>query len=77
MQAGSRPAAAVSGAGKPGAAMRSLLAVVFYGFVSPLAILLRLAGRDRLRLARDPGASTYWIARPPMPASRSAMRRQT
>jgi hypothetical protein len=48
-------------------AVRSLtlpaLLVLFYGLVTPLAVVLRLAGRDRLRLRRDAQQSSYWAAR--------------
>jgi hypothetical protein len=77
MQAGSGSGAAETRAGRPGPAMRTLLAVVFFGLVSPLAMLLRLAGRDRLRLKPDPRAETYWIARAPVRAAQTAMRRQS
>ncbi|HXI13961.1 MAG TPA: hypothetical protein VNM92_15150 [Thermoanaerobaculia bacterium] len=36
-----------------------LLAVVYYGFVTPMAWFFRITGRDLLRLRR-PHASTYW-----------------
>ena len=41
---------------------RVLLAVVFLFVLTPLALLLRLAGKDLLRLRRDPRAETYWRA---------------
>jgi hypothetical protein len=36
------------------------LAIVFYGVITPLAFLLRLTGRDRLRRRRVPDAASYW-----------------
>ena len=39
---------------------RVLLAVVFLFVLTPLALLLRVAGKDLLRLRRDPRAETYW-----------------
>jgi hypothetical protein len=45
------------------------MAVLFVCVFAPLGLLLRLLGRDLLRLKRDPAAATYWIARdPPGPA---------
>ncbi len=46
-----------------------LMAVIFYGVVTPLAWMLRRTGRDLLRLKFDPLATTYWLERrPPGPA---------
>ena len=41
-----------------------LLAAVFYGLFTPLAVLFRLLGRDALALRARPGAATYWVPRP-------------
>lgn len=38
------------------------LAVVFFGVVTPLAIVARWAGRDRLALRRPPPETTLWSA---------------
>jgi predicted membrane metal-binding protein len=46
-----------------------VMGIIFYGAITPLGLVMRWAGRDPLRLRRDPGASTYWIERrPPGPA---------
>lgn len=38
------------------------LALVFYGLITPAAIVLRLFGRDALLLhRRRPGADSYWL----------------
>jgi hypothetical protein len=48
------------------------LGILFYGVISPLGAILRLAGKDPLRLKRDTAATSYWIARdPPGPAPTS------
>jgi hypothetical protein len=48
-----------------------LMALIFAGAIVPLAMLMRLFGRDALRLKRT-GDATYWIARqPPGPAAGS------
>lgn len=45
------------------------LAVLFYGVVTPTGLLMRLAGKDPLRLRLDKSANSYWIERrPPGPA---------
>jgi len=46
--------------------------IVFYGVVTPIGLAMRLAGKDPLRLRRDPGAESYWIVRdPPGPPPQS------
>jgi hypothetical protein len=41
------------------------LGIVFYGVVSPIGAVMRLTGKDPLRLKLDPGAESYWIRREP------------
>lgn len=41
------------------------LGVLFYGAFTPLGALIRLMGKDPLRLKLDPVATTYWIVRDP------------
>lgn len=43
---------------------RIVLALVFYGCFTPLALLFRLRGRDPLGLKRQPDAATYWQPKP-------------
>jgi hypothetical protein len=48
------------------------LAILFYGVITPLAVVMRLTGKDPLRLKLDPDADTYWISRnPPGPPPNS------
>ena len=48
------------------------MALLFYLTVTPTALILRLAGKDPLRLKFDRAAKSYWIARtPPGPAPES------
>ena len=42
-----------------------ILAFMFYGAILPMALLLRLLGKDLLRLKREPQAASYWIPREP------------
>ena len=45
------------------------MGVVFFTTVVPIGLVMRAAGKDPLRLRRDPDAASYWIARdPPGPA---------
>ena len=41
-----------------------LLGAVFFGLMTPLALVFRLLGRDPLALRFEPGARTYWMIRP-------------
>jgi hypothetical protein len=41
------------------------LGVLFYGVLTPLGTVMRLTGKDPLRLKLDPAAASYWIAREP------------
>jgi hypothetical protein len=46
-----------------------VMAVVFYGAITPIALLSRRSGKSSLNLRREPAAKSYWIARnPPGPA---------
>jgi predicted membrane metal-binding protein len=49
-----------------------LMAVIYYGSVVPTGLVMRMLGKDLLRLRFDPGATSYWIRRdPPGPAPES------
>lgn len=49
-----------------------VMAIMFYGAILPMAVLLRALGKDLLRLKRSPESATYWIPRePPAPGSGS------
>jgi hypothetical protein len=52
-----------------------ILAVLFYGAITPIGLLSRLCGHDPLRRRIDPAAPSYWIDRPPR-ASKSSMKNQ-
>jgi len=38
-----------------------VLMILFYGMFTPMALLLRLRGRDRLRLKPSPGRASFWL----------------
>ena len=40
-----------------------VMALVFYGTVLPTGLVMRMLGKDFLRLKRQPDADSYWIAR--------------
>jgi hypothetical protein len=41
---------------------RVILAILFIFLLTPLSLILRLAGKDPLQLKRLPGSATYWHA---------------
>ena len=41
------------------------LGILFYGVFTPVAVALRLTGKDPLRLRLDRAADSYWILRKP------------
>lgn len=45
-----------------------VMGLLFYGTVLPTGLVMRMRGRDLLRLKRDEAADSYWITRPPGPA---------
>ena len=51
------------------------LAVVYFGVITPIGLVMRLMGRGTLRTTQGPGES-YWVARPPESRSRRDMERQ-
>lgn len=49
-----------------------VLGIMFFGVITPMGIVMRLMGKDLLRLSADPNAPTYWVRRtPPGPAADS------
>jgi len=52
------------------------MALIYYGAVVPLGLLLKALRRDPLRLEREPAAVSYWIQRDPPGPERSSMSRQ-
>ena len=47
-----------------------VMALIFYGAVLPTGLVMRMMGKDLLRLKRQPDAESYWIVRqPPGPSS--------
>jgi hypothetical protein len=48
---------------------RLVLGLIFFGLITPMALVLRLAKRDPMRRAFDPGATTYRVRRQPRPGA--------
>ncbi len=42
-----------------------VLGIMFFLVITPMGLLMKVFGKDPLRLRFDRGASTYWIAREP------------
>jgi hypothetical protein len=45
-----------------------VMGLLFFGTIWPTGLVMRLRGKDLLRLKREPASNSYWIARPPGPA---------
>lgn len=41
------------------------LGILFYAVFAPIGLLMRLMGKDPLRLQLEPGSKSYWIQRNP------------
>ena len=52
-----------------------VLALLFYGLFTPVALLFRLIGRDALSLRRDADVRTYWKPKPPASDMKSYFRK--
>lgn len=50
-----------------------MMALLFYVLVTPMAVVMRLLGKDPMRRAIEPQAATYWLKREEMSGG---MRRQ-
>ncbi len=46
-----------------------IMLVLFYGVFTPIAILLKILGKDLLNKKIEPDAKTYWISRSEKPGS--------
>jgi len=53
-----------------------IMGLLFFVAITPMALVLRLLGKDLLRLKRDPAAASYWIVRTPPGPSGDSMRQQ-
>lgn len=42
-----------------------VMAIMYYGVMTPVGLIFRLIGRDSMRRAFDPSSPTYWIRRHP------------
>lgn len=53
-----------------------ILGIMFYLVIMPIGLLMRLLGKDFLRLRFDPNSATYWIRREPPGPEKNSLHRQ-
>jgi hypothetical protein len=53
-----------------------VLGLLFFTCITPIGFLMRLTGKDPLRLRRDPAAASYWIRREPPGPSPATLKNQ-
>jgi hypothetical protein len=53
-----------------------VMAVMYFGAIVPMGLLLRILRKDLLRLKINPGAATYWIDRQPPGPKPGSMAKQ-
>jgi hypothetical protein len=53
-----------------------VLGLLFFATIAPIGLIMRLTGKDFLRLKLDREAKSYWIERAPPGPSPQSMRNQ-
>jgi hypothetical protein len=53
-----------------------ILGIMFFGVITPVGWLMRLAGKDILSLKFNREASSYWVRREPPGPEKSSLKRQ-
>lgn len=53
-----------------------ILGVMFFGVITPIGFLMRLAGKDLLRMKFDSHCTSYWIRREPPGPEKTSLKRQ-
>ena len=53
-----------------------IMAILFFAVILPIGWIMRLSGKDFLRLARDRALPTYWLARSDQRDISESMRQQ-
>src|SRR4051812_38779795 len=51
-----------------------ILAIMFYGVITPVGLIMRLFGRDTMQRRLDPQAATYWQPHEPVTDARQYFR---
>ncbi len=55
---------------------RAILIVIYFLFITPIAVVMKLFGKDPLNRKIDRNASTYWAKRPVLKAGKERLERQ-
>ena len=53
-----------------------MMGIVFFAVLTPVAMIMRLAGKDPLRLRFEPEKPSYWLARTPVSEGKTSMKDQ-
>jgi hypothetical protein len=53
-----------------------VMGLIFFLMITPMAVIMRLLGRDHLRLKWEPEAQSYWIERDPPGPPPATMKQQ-
>lgn len=53
-----------------------VMGLIFFLMITPIAVVMRLLGRDQLRLKWDPEARSYWIEHDPPGPQPATMKQQ-
>lgn len=56
--------------------MPIIMSIMFYGLITPVGILMRMTGKDPMRLKTDSGSESHWINREPVPPGGDHMKNQ-
>ena len=51
-----------------------IMGILFYGLITPVGLLMRLSGKDPMRLKSDSTLTSYWIDREPIPSGGDHMK---
>jgi hypothetical protein len=52
------------------------MALMFFGVMTPIGLLMRVLGKDPLRLKKQPAAGSYWVPRSDLSSREGAMKDQ-
>jgi hypothetical protein len=55
---------------------RVILTILFFGVITPIGFIARLAGKEFLHVGMDKSAQSYWIRKEPMEDARKRLERQ-
>ncbi|MCP5082434.1 MAG: hypothetical protein GY948_12130 [Alphaproteobacteria bacterium] len=53
-----------------------IMGIMFYGLITPVGLLMRMTGKDPMRLKSHPETKSYWIDREPVAADGDHMKNQ-